>query len=83
MKTPSLAKIRVLNKGSGGFLDGNPAMKIRLDNGTEIDAFKQGGMNLWAFPERGQYSREWLDLFDRRMTELWDESPQPEEGAKA
>jgi hypothetical protein len=29
-------------------------------------------MNLWAFAKRGEYSKEWLALFDRRMLELWE-----------
>lgn len=72
MKSPSLANIRVLQKLVMP-VHGNLTLIVKLEDGTTIAAMKQGGMNLWAFEDRTSYRREWLDLFDRRMMELWEE----------
>lgn len=66
---PSLADIKVVHFTT--LNTGNPAMVVRLRDGTIIDAMRQGGMDLWAFPKRPNYTREWHALFDRRMNELW------------
>jgi hypothetical protein len=71
MKSPSLAHIKVGERMVHP-LHGNATMVVKLADGTIICAFKQGGMNLWAFAKRGEYSKEWLALFDRRMLELWE-----------
>lgn len=71
-KSPSLANIKVLERSFHNW-GRNPLMFVRLNDGTIICAFKQGGMNLWAFPERNQYDSFWLSLFDRKMNELWQD----------